>query len=296
MQSNELKRLYALRAMNLIDFRHDTELNALREAIGAPLIEWDESAWTNLDKNELLRRLNSFEGIEVALDEVVFKPDGTFEYKGQKVLVYIRDQYQNSRYANNEYKFHIANCRTIQQSFDNQRSDRYVVSTRIDGKFLVNIRNLYGNDSEKKTEIRELHVCKNCLLQLRYGGYKDHSRGKSIYANFKLEKFFEKYGGTRFVRKPRHTDITAPPDEYSKDFALISYTLRESNNWRCQECGRDLSGHKELLHTHHVNGNKSDNSAENLIALCIRCHANQPMHGQLGGHPDLRKFHAIFGT
>lgn len=46
-------------------------------------------------------------------------------------------------------------------------------------------------------------------------------------------------------------------------------------------CGSDLNTESKLLHAHHINGNKSDNSRSNLRALCADCHKKQPHHGHL---------------
>jgi hypothetical protein len=35
---------------------------------------------------------------------------------------------------------------------------------------------------------------------------------------------------------------------------------------------------KDLLHVHHINGVKSDNSEMNLRVLCQYCHGEQPNH------------------
>lgn len=281
--------------MKLIDFRGHFQLNELRRQMNASLIELEIAVWTGIDAEQLRQKLNSIEGIEVDIGDIVPSSDGTFEYKGHKVLVYIRDQYYNPKYGDREYKFHIANCNTMEKAFAKGRADRYVVSTRTDGRFLVNVRDFYTRELIKENAIVELHVCKNCLLRLKYNGYSSHSTGRSIYLKFKLSEFFQQYGGTQLTILPRHTDITAPPDEYSSEFELLSRGLKEKNNWRCQQCNLDLSHYKEFLHTHHKNGIKGDNSLDNLTTLCVRCHSELLGHSHLKFSPDYVRFVQIFG-
>ena len=50
--------------------------------------------------------------------------------------------------------------------------------------------------------------------------------------------------------------------------------------------------HQKYCHTHHVDGDKSNNSSSNLQVLCIGCHAKQPVHAHVKNNPDYRKFMA----
>jgi hypothetical protein len=45
---------------------------------------------------------------------------------------------------------------------------------------------------------------------------------------------------------------------------------------------------------HHISSNKFDCRPENLRCLCIRCHANQPNHGQLRLLPEYKEFELLF--
>jgi hypothetical protein len=139
--------------MKLPDFHNHQLFNELRQKMGAELVEikMESTPWQKIDTDDLLGRLNSIEGILVEnIRDIKIQEDGTFEYKGQKVLVYIRDQRYNPRYGRGEYKFHIATCETINRFIQNNRLDRYVVSTRTDGKFLVNIKNSVTNSFEER--------------------------------------------------------------------------------------------------------------------------------------------------
>jgi len=46
--------------------------------------------------------------------------------------------------------------------------------------------------------------------------------------------------------------------------------LKVENDWRCMDCNNVFAGSK--LHTHHINGDTSNNLKENLRILCAKCH------------------------
>jgi hypothetical protein len=264
--------------MDLIDFRVDQGLNSLREAMGAELREWSVWDWKKKGKESILDRLSTQRGIELkdGLDDLEVTDDGTFQYKGEKVLLYIRDQYY-SEDPNREYKYHICSCRTIQKMFDEGRKNRYVVTRDTSEEFYVCKMN-GGEVVEEGTE--RMRVCKSCLQELSYKGYGRHGSPKSkrIYGEFSLGVFFDLEGRTRFDEKPDHTARSAPRNEYPDDFEEVSRRYRKKQGWTCEECGRDLSEDKQWLHTHHINSQKGDNRDANLKALCLKCHSEEHHH------------------
>ena len=279
--------------MNLPDFSKHVELNRLRQQMGAELISWDsEGDWKPIDIDKLL--ITS--GIDISPDQIEYAEDGTLEYEGRKVVVYIRDQYVSD--SNNLVdieelvdparlcKFHIANCATLEQMKSQNRFDRYVVATRTDGKFIVNF--LVGgrvHDRGEKVE-RRLYVCKNCLSQLNYKEYtsKNYQQKNKIRDSFDLNAFFEIYP-SQITNTPTETDVTAPVNEYPSNWGRISLQYREKVEWKCEKCNIDFREKKAFLHLHHRNGLKHDNSERNLRALCIGCHAEEPQHQHLKSTP-----------
>ncbi len=240
------------------------------------------------------KQLRSLEGIELAnINEVTIVDGLFFLYKGQHVLLYIRDQYYNPRYPKREYKYHICNCKTIDQTIKNGRFNRYVVSTRTDGFFRINIRHIIERKIMKKNEVAALRVCKNCLLKLHYHGYTNHKRSGWIYKNFNLREFFSEFS-EQFKNKPSYDDMNSPEDEYSLNFKQISYSFRAIHHWICEKCGKNLEKYEELLDTHHTNGIKSDDRYENLECLCVGCHAKKPNHSHIYQSDRFRKYSNIF--
>ncbi|MGL6176996.1 MAG: HNH endonuclease, partial [Vibrionaceae bacterium] len=86
----------------------------------------------------------------------------------------------------------------------------------------------------------------------------------------------------------------ATPGSYTADWPAISAQLRSKLNYTCEQCGVCLVTEKRLLHTHHINGNRTDNSAENLRALCADCHKKQPHHAHVYvKHEDMLKINQL---
>ena len=85
-------------------------------------------------------------------------------------------------------------------------------------------------------------------------------------------------------------------DYSSEDWQRRSENCREEANWTCQECGINLKSNPRLLHAHHEWGTKFNNP-QDLIALCIGCHAEQPRggHRTLKYYPDYEEFMRKYG-
>ena len=147
---------------------------------------------------------------------------------------------------------------------------------RTDGKFKVD-----GIDPNGKVvpDIdAKLYVCKHCLNALELKQDIDNWPEFSIVGFFRDNETF-------FHNLPRHSDITYPLSDYPKGWDQIKRTLKERQKWTCEECKVYLGKtkqHQSLLHCHHKNRVKRDIRPENLQALCVECHNEQPQHGR---HP-----------
>ena len=276
--------------MKLPDFSEDKRLNELRQLMGTELIPWKSGGnWAPINIDEILITT----GLDISPDEIEYAPDGTLEYKGQKVVVYIRDHISYELVDPDELvdpeqlrKFHVANCLTLKQMKSQNNFDRYVVATRTDGKFIVNF--VVDNRIHEKGERveRRLYVCKHCLNTLNYKRYRNRkTQQDEIREFFDLNEFFEMYG-SQITSEPTGTDLTAPVNMYSFDWDQISRNYREKMGWKCEECGIDLGARRKFMQVHHINGLKNDNREENLRALCIRCHAEMPQHQHMKSLPE----------
>ena len=65
--------------------------------------------------------------------------------------------------------------------------------------------------------------------------------------------------------------VSEPPN-YPDSWEKTSLHYREQKEWQCEMCKLSLHQHKYYLHTHHIYGTRYDN----LMALCIGCHSEQP--------------------
>ena len=251
--------------------------------MGAEPSSWVPSE-SDLSPREILLEELEVGGISINLDDVNSGPGGLLEYNGEQVILYIKDTRSSKetlQYSpENSRKFHIAECVTISDMRDKGRFERYVVTRKHDGLFLVD---WLDRDTGETGEVEAaLKVCKNCLKEINYDNYKNEKKPnqKNIFNDFEIARFLRDYS-TFFVKLPSRTDETAPIDKYVKDWSELSKNYRKAKDWTCEKCKVDLSSTQNLLHTHHKNGVKSDNRHSNLKALCAICHSQEPMHNHL---------------
>jgi hypothetical protein len=265
----------------LFDFFDDPLLNGLREAMGARLVEWYGGKRSiRLIGKEELERLRTV-GIDIdGFDQIKVESDGTISFKGQRILVYIRDVSVMDR-QHTLPKYHFAFCRTLERMQQNNRWFRYVVANRDDGLFRINF---YG--SRTGTSEERLNVCQCCLERVSWKGFSINGSSSKdriqIVGEFKLSDFFSEYPRDLLSVLPKYTTLNAPLNDYSDDWPIIAERLKRERGFRCQSCGLYIGqGGRYFLHGHHKSGEKNDNSPENLEVLCIGCHAEEPLHGHI---------------
>ncbi len=206
--------------------------------------------------------------------------DDTFEYKGQKVLLYIKEQRYNMMDFNGTitFKYHLAYCSTLKYMEESGRfKKRYVVTQRTDGKFVIDIIDSLTGKFHKENQLHDMNVCKNCLSKL---SKQYRSDNLFTYASFDLQQFLEKYN-TQHTKLPPFSPKSLPKNQYSDNWNAISREKREKAGYNCQDCGQCFKHRKRDLHVHHMDGMKYNNKPNNLRVLCVKCHSKQPGHDKL---------------
>lgn len=231
------------------------------------------------------------EGKQITLDDIESR-HGLLLHEGRPVILYIQDHSYGNMFVeaiedgSKGNRFHVAYCERLQEMWINNRGKRYVATNDLSGEFHIK-----GEDDEPGTA--RLQVCKKCLEALNYSGYcnkEDWGDKVDICSKFHIPIFFETYGSCFPFPRGRQA---GDREYYTSDWEEVSWSYRKKQNFTCEECGVNLNqrSHHKLLHTHHINGVKSDNSEDNLQALCVDCHSRQPYHQHMNNN---KIFHESF--
>lgn len=90
----------------------------------------------------------------------------------------------------------------------------------------------------------------------------------------------ERMGPSLADQLDKYFDEVDRDGRYVSEWQFISHTYRTSHDFECENCSVSLVASPYLLHVHHRDHDKGNNEPENLIALCLLCHADLHPHMQ----------------
>jgi len=254
--------------MDLAFEKFESFLNAVREIT---LTELDKAKeLLNTEGKDITNISDIFVGNSNLFFDIL--PDGTLV----KVNLYIATKsIEESSLAHisakDLYKYHIYKCSTISQMFRSGRKHRYKINNRTNGTFHYKLFNKYNIKLEERGN-QKLNICKNCLSQFLHTYPSDYD-----VENFNLKKFHDKNGSFfNFDTSKLEKGEESTHNEYSEQWREISTQFKTKKNYTCEKCRWKATNHyqKKFIHTHHQNGDKTNNGKDNLKVLCIECHSN----------------------
>lgn len=172
-------------------------LTALQRAMGI------DSTVVELPPAEMAALRNT--GVEVSPDQVQSDAESVLRYKGEVVVLYIKNQGAAGGSDVSQFKFHVADCRTLHRMRAAGRGERYVVSNRDDGLFPVS----GSAGPHVAARLLKMTVCRDCLSSLDWDGYRTSADAyRSGPASFDIRAFFATYRNVRawppeIRRRPR---------------------------------------------------------------------------------------------
>lgn len=271
-------------SIELPNFFNSDALNTLKERMGIDRHTYGKFG----DSQDIGTRIQlETTGVEVKdLSDIVPLGDYTLSYNGKRIILYIRDV-NDWGDSDKLPKFHVSICSTVQSMIDLGKKKKYVVSNSESDVFQLNFIN---GKSVREVE-HPLSVCKNCLETLRWNDYSkswSYDKKTQCVTSFQVKEFFSKYPKS-LIDEKGFSNKNSLLNQYPSNWKKISRDYREFKNWICEQCGVNLTHQRRLLQTHHINSLKNENNYSNLKALCVYCHANQPMHGHMYNNPQTSK-------
>ncbi len=180
----------------LPDFKLHPELNILRKKMRAPYLHVFEENWVPRDLRSLLEELLTKRDLEITFDQIATSGSGAFKIANQDVVLYIKKQRSGGK-----YKYHLCDCPTLKSARTSQKYKKYVASINNSGVFHIDIKRGEDIDYHQK---KKLEVCRNCLYQLNYKGYKEYSSKRNrIYNNFDLSNYLGFNQKTTYPKKSK---------------------------------------------------------------------------------------------
>ena len=238
------------------------------------------------------------DGFEIT--DILSNPDITFSephgyilFRNRPVLAYIRDQIigRKDYETGNFNKFHVCFCGALTNAErQNRLKSRYIVTTNTRGNFLVNIYLRYANSPIEKNVYKRLRVCQFCLRTLNWKNFNAYcgagnGRWSHEYTD-ERHRIVETFNIDELLQTARR-DLLSGAENFASTLPLKEYSLpskvkaelKRRCNYKCQRCGKITV--ENQLQIHHRDHNQGNNSADNLMVVCIDCH--DAIHRAEGG-------------
>lgn len=201
-----------------LDFR---DLENLVKRMGASTVEWvSDVAVTHVEADWKITL--ETKGLEVDIKDVDIHANGLLKFRGEQILLYIKEISSISQYG--LPKFHFYDCATLRTMKSRGRFERYVVTQRKTGYFLMDKK--IGQDFYERNVEERLDVCKNCL-----NWYNRNYRKRYTVATFDIVAFFEQFVSSPINQKPTGTDLLPAGLTSVTSFTKATATdLRRENN------------------------------------------------------------------
>jgi len=188
--------------------------------------------------------------------KIEFREDGIHliheaqEWKGYMYM----PTYKVSKYDSFS-KFHITRCTVID---DFMRSGMFNTYYKWSNH---QVNDIEDRDTGLNHPDKTLKVCSKCVSQLINIDIKD------------TEDFFNSLDKEKQGNQDLQVDIFG----YVKGWEKISKAYRATKNYTCEECGVKCTStmHRKWWHTHHRDGDKTNNYESNLECLCVCCHSRK---------------------
>lgn len=188
---------------------------------------------------------------------ISFEEDGIYLQYGDKKYrgyMFIQEAYITYNGGPIKFpKFHLLKCKVIQEFINSGRfKQRYEWSNS-------DINNLIDKQTRVKYNDVKLEVCAYCKNEY----FENISDTKD---------FFDSLDKTDLESDKIEIDIFG----YVRGKEKISRDYRSRKNYTCEKClvKPKSNLHKRWWHTHHIDGDKTNNTISNLRCLCALCHAN----------------------
>jgi hypothetical protein len=123
------------------------ELEILVSRMGASPVSWKSDVEVIIIKPDWKITLEE-KVIDVDIHDIDITPDGLLNWNGEQILLYIKEVRIFGYYETKLPKFHFYQCRTLDDMKNKGRIERYVVTQRKSGTFLIDTI-MNGELSEK---------------------------------------------------------------------------------------------------------------------------------------------------